>query len=293
MNGSILTRIPGFDRLPFAHQESASKIFISYRREDARGDAGRLTDKLKAHFGDKQIFRDVEALEPGVDFVDALNRAVSSCAVLLAVIGPNWIKVSSADGARRLDDPNDFIRLEIGAALSRDVRVIPVLVGDAPMPTVEQLPGDLVGLSRRQAHELSDSRWDYDVDHLIATLEKVGIVPAIRRPDPKKNSWTKSRIAVALGSLALFIGGYLYSEHENVIDEWFEPSSPPGFVSPQALNPYPVAGPPAVMTDLAPPAVPNRPAERAIDPATKPTIAYAGMDAIGRKPSIVQVYDPG
>jgi hypothetical protein len=99
---------------------------------------------------------------------------------------------------------------------------------------------------------------------------------------------------VALGSLALFIGGYLYSEHEDLIDELIEPSSPPGFASPQALIPSSASAPPNVIaTEALPPAMSNLPAERRIAPAAKPAVAYAGMDAIGRRPSIVQVYDPG
>src|SRR5918994_450607 len=151
--------------------EAGSRIFVSYRRDDARGDAGRLTDKLKFHFGDKQIFRDVEAIEAGVDFVEAINSAVSQCAVLLAIIGPNWLKVTDSQGRRRLDDRNDFVRLEIAAALQRNIRVVPVLVGGAVMPKAEDLPQGLESLARRQAHELSDPRWDFDVGQLVETLE--------------------------------------------------------------------------------------------------------------------------
>lgn len=146
------------------NDRSASRIFISYRREDARGDAGRLTDDLRECFGAEHLFRDIEAIEPGVDFVEALNRAVSLCPVLLAIIGPNWLTVKDAEGRRRLDDPNDFIRLEIGTALARNIRVIPVLVGGATMPKAEDLPSDLQSLSRRQAYELSDRRWEFDVN---------------------------------------------------------------------------------------------------------------------------------
>jgi len=107
MDGTRLGRNLGFDWFPFRQHESTSKIFVSYRREDARGDAGRLTDQLKSHFGEKQIFRDVEAIEAGVDFVDAIYNAVGSCAALLAIIGPSWLKVADEAGVRRLDDPHD------------------------------------------------------------------------------------------------------------------------------------------------------------------------------------------
>jgi hypothetical protein len=101
--------------------------------------------------------------------------------VLLAVIGPRWLSVANKDGKRRIDDPNDFVRLEIAAALRRDVRVIPVLVEGATMPSAEELPEDIKALARRQAHELSDRRWDYDADQLFDVLEKV---PGIRRKAP-------------------------------------------------------------------------------------------------------------
>lgn len=107
---------------------------------------------------------DVTDIEAGVDFVEVLERAVGSCDVLLAVIGPEWISATDRSGRRRLDDPQDFIRLEIGAALKRNVRVIPVLVQGAVMPRVEELPPDLGTLVRRQAVELRDIHWNADVE---------------------------------------------------------------------------------------------------------------------------------
>lgn len=152
---------------------SGKNIFISYRRQDAAGEAGRLADSLKQYFNEDQIFMDVETIEPGVDFVEAINKAVSSCDVLLAVIGPRWLTISHSNGQRRLEDPDDFIRLEISAALKRNIRVVPVLVDDASMPTADQLPAELASLVRRQAHEISNSRWKYDTEQLISTLEKI------------------------------------------------------------------------------------------------------------------------
>ncbi|RNC67183.1 MAG: toll/interleukin-1 receptor domain-containing protein [Desulfuromonadales bacterium] len=152
-------------------------IFISYRRQDSAGWAGHLTDRLKEQFGAANIFMDIEAIEAGVDFVEAITTAVSSCQVLLAIIGPQWLTLKDPQGRRRLDNPEDFIRLEISAALSRNVRVVPVLVGGAVMPEPDELPEDIRQLTRRQAHELTDSRWDYDVEQLIKTLCKVLGVP--------------------------------------------------------------------------------------------------------------------
>ncbi len=120
-----------------------------------------------------------------MDFVEAINKAVSSCDVLLAMIGPRWLTAIDKNGRRRVDDANDYVRLEIAAALSRDIRVIPVLVGGVSMPAAEELPDELVGLARRQAYELSDKhkRWDYDVDQLIAVLKEIpGISGASKTP---------------------------------------------------------------------------------------------------------------
>lgn len=146
-------------------------IFISYRREDSAGHAGRLFDHLKPHFGKDRVFMDVAGIEPGMDFVEAIDRAVGSCEVLIVVVGKQWLTCLEPDGKRRLDNPNDFIRLEVATALRRNVRVIPVLVQGARMPKADELPGELERLARRQAVEVSDTRWDSDVDQLIKALE--------------------------------------------------------------------------------------------------------------------------
>jgi hypothetical protein len=150
-----------------------ARIFISYRRGDSAGHSGRLFDRLRAAYGDDRVFMDVTGIEAGIDFVDAIDAAVGSCDVLLAVIGPEWLSSTGSDGKRRLDDPNDFVRVEIGSALRRDVRVIPVLVDDAEMPTADALPEDIRRLARRQAVELRDKRWDADIEDLIAVIGKV------------------------------------------------------------------------------------------------------------------------
>jgi hypothetical protein len=147
-------------------------IFISYRRQDAAGYAGRLYDRLAAHFGADRVFMDVEGIEPGLDFVDAIGRAVASCEVLIVIIGPGWLATDSA-GKRRLDDPKDFVRIETRAALARHIRVVPVLVDKAVMPLAEELPADLAPLVRRQAVELSHKYWDATSAELIRTLERV------------------------------------------------------------------------------------------------------------------------
>ncbi len=152
------------------------RIFISYRRRgEGAGYGGRIADRLVEHFGVGQCFRDVDDIESGVDFVKTIQEAVGACEVLIAVIGPDWITQTDVRGNRRLDDPRDFVRLEIAAALQRDIRVIPVLVGGADIPTEQELPDVLSALSRRQVHELTDTRWEYDVTKLIAAIESIGI----------------------------------------------------------------------------------------------------------------------
>ena len=108
-----------------------SRIFISYRREDSAGWTGRLADRLKERFGPVSIFIDIDTIEPGADFTEALRKAVGSCDVLLAVIGPRWSMVTDKTGKPRLHDSSDWIRVEIAAALTRKIRIIPVLVGGA------------------------------------------------------------------------------------------------------------------------------------------------------------------
>jgi hypothetical protein len=146
-------------------------IFISYRREDAAGHAGRLFDRLSEHFGRDRVFMDVSDIEPGVDFVEAIETAVGACEVLVVIVGKDWLKAVDASGRRRLDDPQDFIRLEVAAALKRNIRVIPVLVRGAPVPPPEALPPELEKLARRNAVELSDNRWDSDVREFIKLLD--------------------------------------------------------------------------------------------------------------------------
>jgi len=148
-------------------------IFISYRRDDSAGYAGRLASDLERVFGDAPVFQDVEDIQPGADFVEAIDRAVGSSTVLLAVIGRQWLGATDQAGHRRLDDPRDFVRAEIGAALRRGIVVIPVLVEGAAMPRAEQLPDDLAPLVRHQAIELSDTRWDYDVSQLTGAIRRV------------------------------------------------------------------------------------------------------------------------
>lgn len=148
-------------------------IFISYRREDAAYPAAWLFDRLIGHYGRSEVFKDVDSIEPGDDFLDVIAAAVGSCDVLLALIGSRWLTVTGPDGQRRLDDPGDVVRLEIEAALARDVRVIPLLVDGARMPGVGELPGCMAALAHRHALELSPVRFDADTRRLLRALDRV------------------------------------------------------------------------------------------------------------------------
>jgi hypothetical protein len=156
--------------MPQSSNQQFSGIFVSYRRDDSSGHAGRLADRLVEHFGRNRIFMDIDTIEPGEDFVTVIENAVSSCEILIAVIGQKWL---SGSGSGQLDNPNNFVRLEIATALRRNIRVIPVLVQRASMPKAQDLPEDLDKLTRRNAIELTDLRWQTDVDQLISVLERV------------------------------------------------------------------------------------------------------------------------
>src|SRR5262245_4800271 len=148
--------------------------FISYRRDDAAGYAGRLHESLERRFGASQVFRDVDTLEPGQDFVKAIEARLVACRVMIVIIGREWVDARNAAGIRRLDDPLDFVRLEVAAGLARpDVLVVPVLVEGASMPAASQLPANLQLLARRHAVSVRDETWDADVDRLVAAVDRV------------------------------------------------------------------------------------------------------------------------
>jgi hypothetical protein len=148
----------------------SNAIFISYRRDDSEGEAGRLFDDLVRAFGTENVFMDVSGIKPGADFRTAIEDNVAHCGVLLAVVGPAWVSITDAAGKRRLDDPNDFVALEIASALKREVPVIPVLVHEARMPAPDKLPESLNAFSYRNSVELSHARWNSDVQLLINAL---------------------------------------------------------------------------------------------------------------------------
>jgi hypothetical protein len=198
-----------------------ARVFISYRREGAAGFSGRLGEDLERRFGASEVFRDVEDITSGDDFVERLAFALRDCRVLLAVIDKTWLSAHSGS-RRRLDDPKDFVRTEIARALARGVRVIPVLVDGATMPAERDLPDDLKPFARRQAHELSDSRWDYDIERLAS------VVQAELAGDTKSGSGTShprrrwlAPVAVVLGLVAIAaVGWYGYARPPDLNGTW-------------------------------------------------------------------------
>ncbi|MDQ3747307.1 MAG: toll/interleukin-1 receptor domain-containing protein [Acidobacteriota bacterium] len=158
------------------------KVFISYRRRSDQGFARLLKLELTKAFGDESVFRDVEDIAPGEVFPQKIDDAVKSCDTFLALISPGWVETVAS-----LQNPDDFVRLEIAAALGAGVRVIPVLIGGAQMPKKEDLPEDVRALTLRQAEELSDSRWDDDVRHLIEAIRK----PFAQPPTPTLSFYDK------------------------------------------------------------------------------------------------------
>lgn len=148
-----------------------SRIFISYRREDTLVYADRLQEELAEHFGPDEVFRDLDTIAPGIDFVTAIDGALDQAEIMLVLIGPEWL---APDARRRLHDPGDYVRVEIAAGLGKPtVRVIPVLVGGAHMPKGRDLPEDVSPLTRRNAFEMIDTRWRADRAELVRQLDRV------------------------------------------------------------------------------------------------------------------------
>lgn len=162
----------------------ARSIFISYRRRDSVDITGRIHDRLVAQFGADSVFKDVDAIPFGADFRRHLEREVSHCPVMLAIIGPTWLSTSDTSGQRRLDDPFDWVRVEIEAALKRDSLVIPVLVGGAELPQDDLLPASLKGLAYRQSAVVRhDPDFHSDMDRLLQRIESVFSILTLKKAE--------------------------------------------------------------------------------------------------------------
>lgn len=170
-----------------------ARFFLSYRRDDSAGFAGRLADALEAQFGAGSVFRDVDDIAPGEDFVNALDRQMHDVDAVLVMIGPRWL---DAVGSARLNDANDFVHREIESALASGKLVLPLLVGGAQMPAQASLPESLQPLARKQAVTLSDADWKRDVEELGHTLAKL---------DPAARPMSERRFGLILAGVALVI----------------------------------------------------------------------------------------
>jgi hypothetical protein len=287
----------------------SSRIFISYRREDSAGFVRALLGPLRERFGSDRIFKDTDNIPPGQDFVKAIERELQSCQVLLAIIGSEWTTIQdSRSRTRRLDNPTDTLRVEITAALKNEnTTVIPVLVDRASMPTSEDLPEDLWPLARRNAVELSDTRWDTDVERLIRAIEVICGEPALTHPAPRLSDqpvehthdaaaefvhagpmvdtthpaitgpvWVKYLAAAAVVILAVTVASWLFSNGAAS-----RPTPPPSTSSTSepavVQNPSPTsAGPsvgrtPAGPPPTGPPLTATRAGTKPADRATVPT----------------------
>lgn len=163
---------------------SSQGIFLSYRREDAAPYARLLQYFFSDRIPDVHVFMDLDSIEAGVDFAEAIREAIDSCAVLVALIGRQWATLADEEGHRRIDNPDDFVRFEVQAALERGVRLIPVLVDGARPLRQQQLPSELQKLARLNALELSYSRYQYDADRLLDLIRRV-LAPVGERPEPE------------------------------------------------------------------------------------------------------------
>jgi TIR domain len=193
-------------------------VFISYRREDSEGQARALFQELAARLGKDAVFMDVDSIGLGRDFRTVLQERLASCDVMLALIGRDWLEGKDKSGRRRIENAGDFVRLEIAAALKRNIPVTPVLLHGAQMPAAEQLPEDLSDLAYRNGFELSHNRWESDVHEL---MKRLGLVPrtdptadrktgaATATPQPARKPWLAIAIVLAV-VIAAVGGGFLY-----------------------------------------------------------------------------------
>jgi hypothetical protein len=201
-----------------------ARIFICYRREDTSGYAGRLRDALSARFGAHEIFRDIDTIAPGEDFVAAMTGGIAKCRVFLVLIGRRWLR-RERPGEHGVEDETDYVRREITAALEQNVKVIPVLVEGASMPAPAELPGPIRALAARNAIALDDEGWDSDVDRLVAAIAAAIDEPARHRPQWFAVKRTHA-IALAAAALAVAIGSAVLVRKTPVAGP--QPSAPAG-----------------------------------------------------------------
>jgi hypothetical protein len=225
----------------------SGQIFISYRRGQDAWVARSLYDRLITRFDSKQIFIDVNGIEAGEEFHRVIEKMVGECGVLIAVIGPCWLTSKDEKGGRALDNPKDFVRIEIGTALKRDIRVIPVLVDSALMPLATDLPDDLKQLVRRQWVSIAHSNFEDGWGRLEVVVEQVlGKNTATRRNHQKPGARAKSPLKQLISFLAiaglLVIPGFIYLvKFQLPTPQSTQGQGPPGTLSPLVSATPPVA----------------------------------------------------
>ena len=252
----------------------SGQIFISYRREESSAWAGRLSDRLSNHFPSNQIFMDVDSVDLGEDFVKTIEKTVGSCDVLIAVIGKGWLISCDQEGQRRLDNPEDFVRIEIATALKRDIRVIPVLVDGASMPRSGDLPDDLKALVRRNALQLSHERFRTDSERLAFAVERALEKTAAERREGEEKERLEAEELERLGARQRVREERERLEHE-------PQSQPP---SPVAASPPPAkseAANPSAETQKVVYPLPPKPAEPEREKPPPPSAGRTG----GKSPS--------
>jgi hypothetical protein len=181
------------------------KVFLSYRRDDTGGRAGRLFDIFVSRFGGRNVFQDVNTVAPGLDFPSQVEAAIKASDVVLVVIGPQWRGAVDRDGIQRIDQPDDFVRREVSTALAAGARVVPVLVDGAALPPAEELPDDLASLVLRQAVTLHDVSWHTDVDDLVRRLQDEERFAAHPRRRPRLLAAVVAGLLVVLVIVAVVI----------------------------------------------------------------------------------------
>jgi hypothetical protein len=194
-------------------------IFISYRRVESIHQAGRIYDDLVAHFGKAAVFKDVDSIPAGVDFRSHLNQVLATCQAACVIVGPAWLSQTTADGQRRLDGPQDFVRIEVEALLARNIPVIPILIDGATIPAADDLPESLQALSFRQAVAVrADPDFHHDMEKVIAALKQIlGASAAGRTNAPagkRTPSLSRAKVGIGIGvavPLIAVAGAILYT----------------------------------------------------------------------------------
>src|SRR5262245_47491773 len=185
-------------------QAMAPSLFISYRRHDSAGYSGRVHDRLQREFRHNLLFMDVDSIPLGTNFIKVLGEEVAKCDALLAVIGPGWLDARDESGHRRLENPDDFVRIEIGTALKRGIRVIPILLEGTQVPKADQLPDDLKELALRNGLDVRHASFNEDMERLIRDLnDPVMVASTEKSQSSTRNVLASMGLAVAIVTVGL------------------------------------------------------------------------------------------